>query len=778
MKKYWDWKHKIKQKLIISCLFIAGLILIPSAVPAATQLTVGGSTVNVRGGPDTNTAIIASVHKGEKFTALDQRGDWYKIKVGSAEGWIAGWLVKTKKVADAPTSIAVVKSNLINVRNGPGTSYAVVGQANANARLPVLASSGDWVKVTLPGDTAGWVANWLVQIQNSSEQQVPAQQTSSSSQNNTSKVKIATITAAKVNVRSGPGTSYDIVSNANKGQKFTVQKVDGQWLKISLPEGKSGWIANWLASVSETTVSQPAAQTEGNNTYETPAQSNLADDIPTGVSSNVGAKEKQATITASNVNVRSGPGTSYDIVSNANKGQKFTVQKVDGQWLKISLPEGKSGWIANRLAVVSEAEATQPSTTSQSNSSSSTGTGSNNDNIDENSNVIIIKNKDVDVRGGPGMQHNIVGQVSRGQRLGVLEQTGDWYKVSLEGGVIGWVASWLGDVEKAEASPAPGDPPVVTEDTDQSDTSNDGKTNNLEKIEVRQENNHILVSIQAAGELNYDMFLLGNPQRLVIDLKNTNISDLPEQSAINTEAVAQMRIGLFSKDPPVVRVVFDLNESVVSVDKLSDDRRQLNLDIYVPELGEFLAGRVIAIDPGHGGSDPGAIGPTGLKEKDVTLDISLKLARLLKESGAWVVLTRNDDEFVDLYQRTDIAQQEGADVFLSIHINANVSSDKNGTSTYYRRDTGSFPPGVEQADNRRLAGLVQSELLQTLGRRSLGVLQANFVVLSTSTVPAALAEVAFMSNPEEEQMLQQESVRIKVAEALALALNNYFAPTN
>jgi len=740
MQKHWDWKQMIKQGFIISCLFTAGLLLTPSAVPAATQLTVSNTYVNVRGGPDTNTAVIASVNKGEKYTALDQRGDWYKIKVGNTEGWVAGWLVQANKVSNTPASVVVVKSNSINVRGGPGTSYAVVGQTNPNAQLPVLARSGDWIKIKLPNGTIGWVANWLVQTQNTS-----GQQSTSNNQNTLTKAKQATVNATSVNVRSGPGTSYEIVASVNQGQNFTVKEVSGQWLKISLPGGKIGWLANWLTNVSEVT---------GNNQNGTPDQAKPAAES---------AKGKQATITAVNVNVRSGPDTSYGIVTSANKGQKYTISEVNGQWLKISLPGGQAGWIANWLASVSEAPLAQPA-------APTTSTGS-------NSAQLVIKNNDVNVRGGPGTQHNVVGQVSRGQRLGVLERTGDWYKVSLAGGVSGWVASWMGDLEKAEASPAPGDPPVATEDTDQSATSDTEVINNLKNIQIRQENNHTMVAIESAGELNYDMFLLGNPQRLVIDLKNTNIGDLPEKSNVNTEAVDQMRIGLMEKIPPVVRVVFDLNQSVVCLDKLSDDRRRLNLDIYVPEVGEFLAGRIIVIDPGHGGKDPGAIGPTGLREKDVNLDISSKLAQLLTANGARVVQTRDGDEFVDLYQRTAIAKQEGAEVFLSIHINANVSSDKNGTSTYYRRDSGSFPTGVDQADNQRLAGLVQSEMLRTLGTRSLGVLQANFVVLSTSPVPAVLAEVAFVSNPAEEQILKQESVRAKVADALFMALNNYFAPT-
>ncbi|KAF1085402.1 N-acetylmuramoyl-L-alanine amidase AmiC precursor [Sporotomaculum syntrophicum] len=772
MEMHRNWQKKIKQGLIISCLLIAGLLLTPSALPASTQLTVSGSNVNVRGGPDTNTAIVASVQKGQMYTALDKRGDWYKIKVGNTEGWIAGWLVQAKSVADTPTSFAVVKSESVNVRGGPGTSYPVVSKVNANTKLPVLTVSNDWVKVKLPSGTTGWLAGWLVQVQKSSGQQDTVQQGSPGSQNNTGTVKQATITAANANLRSGPGTSHGIVGQVNKGQKYTVNEVNGQWLKISLPGGKTAWLAGWLASVGEVAVSRPVTEAK-------PVESST-----TGYTESAGAKIKQATITAANVNLRSGPGTSHGIVGQVNKGQKYTVNEVNGQWLKISLPDGKTAWLAGWLASVSEVAGAQPSAPAQNSSSVSTGSNNtpNDGGLDSNDNStvhLVINNNDVYVRGGPGIEHNVVGKVSRGERLGVLEQTGNWYKVSMEGGVIGWVAGWLGDVEKAEASPAQGDPPVETEDTDQSNASSQTEAIYLEKIEVRQENTHTLITIKAAGELNYNMFMLGNPQRLVIDLKNTNIGDLPEESMINTQAVTRMRTGLLEDEKtPVVRVVFDLNDVVVSVDKLSDDRRQLDLDIYVPELGEFLRGRIIAIDPGHGGRDPGAIGPTGLQEKDVTLDIATKLAQLLIENGARVVMTRDSDEFVDLYERTDIAKQEGAEVFLSIHINANVSRDFNGTSTYYRRDSGEFPAGVDQADNQRLAGLVQSELVKTLGRRSLGVLQANFVVLRTSPVPAVLAEVAFISNYEEEKLLRQESTRVKVAEALTLALNNYFGQTN
>ncbi|WP_169726449.1 SH3 domain-containing protein [Desulfotruncus alcoholivorax] len=659
-------------------MFTATCLVLPGNVLAATRLTVTGSDVNVRSGPDTGSAIVTKVHQNEQYNVVDKRGDWFKINANGVNGWIAGWLVKTESIPDKSVSYAVVKNDTLNVRNGPGTTYNIVKQVKAGDKLEVVSNSNNWYKVKLPDGNTGWVAGWLVTI-NNTVTQAPAQ--------------------------------------------------------------------------------QPAQQTVQQN----PKQQ------PTII--------KQATLTASNVNVREGPGTSYKAIAKLNNGGKYNVLGINGQWLKISLPGGKSGWIAGWLASVTVIPANPPATTQQPQQPQKP---------QQKSMLAVVNGNMVNVRGGPGTAHDVVSQVSRGQRLGVLERSGDWYKVKLDGGIVGWIAGWLVNVENAEASPAPGDPPVVTDDTDQSNNTDSSKRDNngqpaeaskLEKIEANEDDGHTIVSISAKGPLNYDMFLIKNPDRLVLDLKNIEPGDLPGKITVGTEVVSQIRTGWFSNGSPVFRVVFDLSGDVVCLDKLSENRKQLHLDIFIPKAGNYLQGRVIAIDPGHGGKEPGAKGPTGLLEKDVNLDIGLKLANILKEKGANVVLTRSDDSYVDLYERTAIAQRNGAEVFLSIHCNANENHSVNGTSTYYRRDTGDLAPGVNQADNRRLAGAIQSELLRSLERRSLGVLQANFVVLRTSPVPAALAEVAFISNNQEEQMLQQESTRQKIAEALANALNNYFSPT-
>ncbi|MCL2336846.1 MAG: N-acetylmuramoyl-L-alanine amidase [Firmicutes bacterium] len=544
-----------------------------------------------------------------------------------------------------------------------------------------------------------------------------------------------------VNLRSAPGTNSSIITTVPKGQRFQVLETKGDWYKVTFGQ-QTGWIAGWMVETA-TADSTPTQQTQQQNSA---------------------GKTKQATITADSVNVRSGPGSSYSTITTVNKGAKFSVAGTSGQWVKINLPNGKTGWVAGWLSSVSETAApnanvaaNQPAANNQTAFSST---------------AVVNNQTAANSTATSGNQSS-----STAAKVSTNEAN-----AQLNGGVIGWVSGLFLNTQTAEASPAPGDPAVETKDTDQTNATNQPNQPAapvlLDKVGVSEKNGHTYITLTAHGPLNYDMFMLTNPDRLVLDLKNVTPTDMPETTAINSAAVSQLRTGWMTQEPPVLRLVFDLQGSAVHLDSLSDDRTKLNLDVFIPEPGCFLKGHVIAIDAGHGGSDPGAIGPDQLKEKDVNLDIALRLRQVLTASGAQVIMTRSDDSYVGLEERTAIADQNRAEVFLSIHSNASTKPDANGTSSYYRRDTGDLAPGISQDDNRRLASLVQSELLRTLGLRSLGVLQANYVVLRTATTPAVLAEVAFISNYGEEQMLSQDATRQNIAEALGRALNSYFAPNN
>jgi len=209
-------------------------------------------------------------------------------------------------------------------------------------------------------------------------------------------------------------------------------------------------------------------------------------------------------------------------------------------------------------------------------------------------------------------------------------------------------------------------------------------------------------------------------------------------------------------------------------------------------------GRIV-IDPGHGGRDTGTIGPTGLREKDVTLDVSKRLARLLEERlGAEVVLTRNSDQSLSLERRTEIANKALADLFVSVHVNSSRYRTVNGAETFYlnltrsradlevaaRENAGSNRSIHELTsliqkialddklqESRDLAANVQTAVYKMHRKlnpraRNRGVKKAPFVVLIGAKMPSILVEVGFISNPREEKLLKTEKYRQQLAEAL------------
>ncbi len=175
---------------------------------------------------------------------------------------------------------------------------------------------------------------------------------------------------------------------------------------------------------------------------------------------------------------------------------------------------------------------------------------------------------------------------------------------------------------------------------------------------------------------------------------------------------------------------------------------------------------LVSVDPGHGGKDPGAIGIGGLREKDVVLDISRRVASILQQQGAQVQLTRSNDSFVTLTGRASLANQAGADVFVSIHANAVGSgrSDVNGVETFHHPSS---------SRGRQLAQSIQSSILQSINMRNRGVKSANFSVLRNTSMPAALVEVGFVTGRSDASKLKDPAFRQQMATAIARGVINY-----
>jgi N-acetylmuramoyl-L-alanine amidase len=216
-------------------------------------------------------------------------------------------------------------------------------------------------------------------------------------------------------------------------------------------------------------------------------------------------------------------------------------------------------------------------------------------------------------------------------------------------------------------------------------------------------------------------------------------------------------------------------------------------------------GRIV-IDPGHGGHDTGTIGPTGLEEKDVVLDVGLKLKKLLElNSGCEVIMTRSDDTFIPLEERTAIANEKSADLFISIHANASRDETARGIETYYLNFT-SNPDALEVAarenatsqqavhelqdlikkiamtekieESQDFARQVQREVYSRVtkasgAQRDRGIKKAPFVVLIGANMPSVLGEISFLTNPRDERLLRRSDYREKIAYALYEGILNY-----
>jgi N-acetylmuramoyl-L-alanine amidase len=327
------------------------------------------------------------------------------------------------------------------------------------------------------------------------------------------------------------------------------------------------------------------------------------------------------------------------------------------------------------------------------------------------------------------------------------------------------------------------------------------------------------------------------PDRLFLDLQGVSKpgelagasdSGLEQVISVDGDAVSRVRVGV--NQPGVVRVVVDLGESsrhtLFTLDDKDDEPFRIVIDVPTatvasrvnanrrPPEGDHgsiseqlaLGVRRIVLDPGHGGTDPGAIGRSGVTEKQLTLQIAQTVGERLRAAGYEVILTRDEDRTVSLQERTDYANSVDADLFLSIHVNSARNRGLRGFETYYlnlandptaaetaARENASGTPGrmgdldktleliVQnefQGASSELAASIQDSLVMHVAKgyedvHDLGVKTAPFFVLVGATMPAVLIETSFVSNEQEEAWLKTDGYREQLAEAIEIGLQSY-----
>ena len=325
------------------------------------------------------------------------------------------------------------------------------------------------------------------------------------------------------------------------------------------------------------------------------------------------------------------------------------------------------------------------------------------------------------------------------------------------------------------------------------------------------------VVIDLSSPADFSTNRLSDPDRVYFDLKNSRLKkEIKTALPVGDGLLKAVRAGQY--DAQTVRIVLDLEKIKDFTSFILDDPTRLVIDVNGAEIAKKpetpVVRRRVVIDPGHGGHDPGAVGPSGLYEKNVVLDIALKLKKiLLADPFNEVFLTRETDRFISLEERTAMANRKNADFFVSIHANANPVRRVKGIETYLlnwtnddeamrvaarenkislkkmremhrQMDTlgmilNDLSRDCKRNDSIKLANYIQQSMVITLNNESsyksidLGVKQALFYVLFGARMPSVLVEVSFISNPQEEQLLSDESYRMQIAKAIAKGLNTY-----
>jgi N-acetylmuramoyl-L-alanine amidase len=401
----------------------------------------------------------------------------------------------------------------------------------------------------------------------------------------------------------------------------------------------------------------------------------------------------------------------------------------------------------------------------------------------------------------------------------------------------------LSSTSAQESEPAPPVPVVEEEPSSARDAAHPGRTVVTGIYHLSSADSSTVI-IDMQGEVQYEAHRLGSPERIYLDLHDTTLAPGMFGKTIEIGDAQLARVRVAQPRKGISRVVLEttgasdfsvslqsnpyrlvveirkagkLDHGAIANFSKSDRSTVVPQPLLVPvtpshaesKLDRQLGARVpkfrLVLDAGHGGWDLGTVGRTGLMEKDLVLDIVHRLAKLVQDRlGAEVLYTRQDDTYLPLEKRTEIANLAQADLFVSVHANYSNDSSARGAETYYTNTYSSVrarTPGADAEaaaeninwnnvdirekvqESRRFAVAVQQSLYRMLATqipdmRNRGVKKAAYVVLTGTSMPAILAEVSFVSSPADEARLQGSSYRQKIAEGLYKGIAQYAATSH
>jgi N-acetylmuramoyl-L-alanine amidase len=368
--------------------------------------------------------------------------------------------------------------------------------------------------------------------------------------------------------------------------------------------------------------------------------------------------------------------------------------------------------------------------------------------------LVITANPDTRIRAGPGDEYDRICVLPAGVGLWATGQQGQWYRIYLCAGLEGWV--YASGVKAGEPNQAP-------------------QAGELRSVDARANAAGSSLIFVLSRAVPFRIIPHLSPARLVIELFNCRaapywLRQFGDESLCRT-------IQVWQESTDCVRIEVELAASyLVGYRALYSDERNLVIQVRRPYRTPELAGKVIVLDPGHGGKDSGAVGTNGVAEKQVNLAIAQRAAALLRAAGAQAILTREQDAQVgppgcaaadELEARVQVAVKRGADLFVSIHNNASdrkPDPSNAGTEAYYWT-----------IFSQPLARHLLSCVARSLGTQARFVAWRPFHVLRETDCPRALVECAYLSHPQEAEYITKPEFASRAAEGIVAGIQAFCA---
>lgn len=797
-------------------LFIITSLTIAFPLPAlAGKAKVAEGVVNIRSGPGTNYDIIGNLYRGTEVETGQTLNGWTEIQFKNLSGWIRNDLLED---LTAQTAMFKIKTEVANLRTGPGTNFALAGQAKKGDVFAVIEEKDGWVKIKTSSGTTAYVAAFLGEkIEGSggffpppSNQVNPETPSNFPSRGNEGAVKVyldgsllsfevppviengRTLVPLRAIFEAMGATvdwnAVDRTVTAVRGNITVVLKigstkptVNGQTWNLDVPAKivNNRTLAP-LRFVGEAFGGKVEwdGQTRTVKITSVPAGDNNSGQIPSFVQ------------TTSLTNLRTGAGISFDIAEQVPAGEKIAVLAETNGWYQVSRG-GRIAWVAGWVV-----EPIWNDSNSGDNSSISPAplpdedSPENTDEINQPEEKPMPEPEPEPIKADEIRlsrlrdEKGITVKIECGSKADPeINKTGSSITYEFEGFKLkglNYIKEPVGtDLFKVKGINEENGVVIRAEVPYgieyQTLVEDEGKTHviyipnfimDVSKKSFGSLGERVVITTLTVAEYGRRI----NGDKIELQLKNVKLGKASENYRFSGRVIE--RVTLEEDETGVLAVIYTTGIGASSTGR-SGDGNILNIMIQSKESVPVRNENLIVIDPGHGGRETGAISNSGYKEKIPNLEIALEVGRLLRQKGFDVEYTRIDDSFVGLEERAAIANKLNAAVFVSIHNNSSTNPEAAGTETYFYAPADRPDLFIQKDDREDLATYVQEELVRKLMRTNRGVKQANFSVLRNTKMPSILCEVAFLSNAEEEMLLKSDSFKMRAAKAIADGIERY-----